>query len=90
MRALKRRKIKVTVVDRLGPDGCHHGHKIGDTFDFDSDRGKICPMAMHALFPYIDIMRYGGTVPPGKTGDVRVCCPDADTAMVFRVESEDE
>ena len=26
-------------------------------------RGKICPMAMHCAFPYIDILRYGGTVP---------------------------
>ena len=41
-------KIKITLVDRIGKCGCHRGHKIGDTFDYDADRGKLCPMAMHS------------------------------------------
>lgn len=81
-----RPKIKITLVDRLGSCGCHRGHKIGDSFDYDSDRGKLCPMAMHAAFPYIDILRYGGTLPLSKAGDIRFCCPDADVANVFRLE----
>ena len=40
-------KIKITLVDRIGSCGCHRGHKIGDTFDYDTERGKLCPMAMH-------------------------------------------
>ena len=52
--------IKITLVEQKGAHPCHRGHKIGDTFDFDRDRGKICPMAMHVLFPMIDILRYGG------------------------------
>ena len=44
-------KIKITLVDRIGKHGCHHGHKIGDTFDYDTERGKLCPMAMHVAFP---------------------------------------
>ena len=56
-------KIKITLVDRIGTCGCHRGHKIGDTFDYDTERGKLCPMAMHVAFPYIDILRYGGTPP---------------------------
>lgn len=47
--------IKITLVEQKGAHPCHRGHKIGDTFDFDRDRGKICPMAMHVLFPMIDI-----------------------------------
>ena len=35
-------------------------NKIGDSFDFDTQRGSLCPMAMHVAFPYIDILRYGG------------------------------
>ncbi|WP_288850359.1 hypothetical protein [uncultured Mitsuokella sp.] len=31
--------------------GCHRGHHVGEVFDFDEDRGKICPMAMHCAFP---------------------------------------
>jgi len=79
-------KIKITLVDRLGKCGCHRGHKIGDTFDYDTDRGKLCPMAMHVAFPYIDILRYGGTPPTSCNGEIRFCCPDADVINVFRVE----
>ena len=60
---MERPKIRLRLVDRLGPRGCHHGHAIGDTFDFDTERGKLCPMAAHAAFPYVDILRYGGPCP---------------------------
>ena len=79
-------KIKITLVDRIGSHGCHRGHKIGDTFDYDTERGKLCPMAMHIAFPYIDILRYGGTPPTASNGEIRFCCPDADVINVFRLE----
>lgn len=79
-------KITLTVVGKLGTGGCHHGHKVGDAFDFDTDRDKLCPMALHAGFPYIDILRYGGELPLSQAGDLRFCCPDADVANVFRLE----
>lgn len=63
---MKRPKIKITIIDRIGKCGCHRGHKVGDTFDFDTERGKLCPMAMHVAFPYIDILRYGGSIPNQK------------------------
>lgn len=85
---MKRPKITITLVDQLGSCGCHRGHRIGDTFDYDTERGKLCPMAMHVAFPYIDILRYGGQVPLSKSGDVRFCCPDADVVNVFRLEVE--
>ena len=55
---MSRPKIKITLIDRKGKHGCHRGHKIGDSFDFDTERGQLCPMAMHVAFPYIDILRY--------------------------------
>ena len=45
---MSRPKIKITLIDRKGKHGCHRGHKIGDSFDFDTERGQLCPMAMHA------------------------------------------
>lgn len=83
---MKKPKIQITLVDRLGACGCHRGHQIGDAFDFDTQRGELCPMAMHVAFPYVDILRYGGTLPKGKSGEFRFCCPDADTINVFRIE----
>lgn len=79
-------KIKLTLVEQLGTHGCHRGHRVGDSFDYDTERGKICPMAMHVAFPYIDILRYGGSLPCSSAGDFRFCCPDVDVINVFRLE----
>ena len=77
----KRPKIRITVTGRLGKMGCHRGHKVGDSFDYDTERGLICPMAMHCAFPY------RGTLPGQKEGVAEFCCSDADVALVFRAES---
>ncbi len=82
-------KITITLVDKKGEHPCHRGHKIGDTFDYETERGKLCPMAMHAAFPYIDIMKYGGTPPLSSHGGVRFCCPDCDVINIFKIEKED-
>ena len=82
-------KIKLTLVERRGEYGCHSGHKVGDTFDFDTERGKLCPMAMHVAFPYVDILRYGGKVPKASNGEIGFCCPDSDVVNVFKIEKED-
>ena len=83
---MKKAGIRITVTDRLGKKGCHRGHKPGDSFDFDTQRGEICPMAMHVAFPYIDILRYGGKVPGNEEGTAVFCCPDVDTINVFKIE----
>lgn len=59
----RRPKIRITLIDRKGPCPCHRGHRVGDSWDFDKDRGNLCPMAMHVAFPYVDILRYGGEIP---------------------------
>lgn len=83
-------KIKISLVEKKGECECHRGHKVGDVFDYYSERGKLCPMAMHVAFPYIDILRYGGTPPKSKNGDIRFCCPDCDVINVFKIEVEEE
>ena len=83
-------KITMTLVERKGHGRCHRGHQIGDQFDFDTQRGKLCPMAMHVAFPYVDILRYGGKLPCGPDGTVRFCCPDADVINVFAITVEKE
>lgn len=83
-------KIRITLVERRGECPCHRGHKVGDSFDFETERGKLCPMAAHAAFPYVDILRYGGEPPRAKNGEVLFCCPDSDVMNVFRIEKEEE
>lgn len=85
---MKRPKIKISLIARKGPEPCRRGHKIGDSFDFDTQRGELCPMVMHVGFPYIDILRYGGSIPGNEEGTAIFCCPDVDTINVFKIEKE--
>ena len=87
---MKRPRIKITLIDQKGTMGCHRGHKVGDTFDYDKKKKKICPMAMHVAFPYIDILRYGGEIPNQEKGTAVFACPDVDTLNIFKVERVDE
>ena len=81
-------KIKITLIDKKGTSSCHRNHKIGDSFAYDTERGNLCPMAIHVAFPYIDILRYGGTIPKSKNGLICFCCPDCDVINVFKIEKE--
>lgn len=87
---MKRPGIRITLIDQKGTMGCHRGHKVGDTFDFDKERGSLCPMAMHVAFPYVDILRYGGEIPNQEKGTAIFSCPDVDTLNIFRIERIDE
>lgn len=86
---MQKPKIRLTLVERKGGRACRRGHEIGDMFDYDTERGKLCPMAMHVAFPYVDILRYGGKPPVASDGTVRFCCPDSDVINVFKVEIEE-
>ena len=70
---MSRPRVKITLIDRKGPVGCHRGHRVGD-------------MAMHVAFLYIDILRYGGSIPGQNPGEAIFSCPDADTLNIFKVE----
>ncbi len=83
---MKKPKITLTLVEQKGPHRCHRGHQIGNTFDFDTQRGELCPMAMHVAFPYIDILRYGGKLPCQPDGSFLFCCPDVDVINVFKIQ----
>lgn len=85
---MKKPKITITLIEQKGHRGCHRGHRVGDVFDFDTERGRLCPMAMHVAFPYVDILRYGGKLPGQPEGTAVFCCPDADVINVFRAEAE--
>lgn len=87
---MRRPKIRITLIARKGEAPCHRGHRPGNSFDFDTERGKLCPMAMHVAFPFVDILRYGGSIPGQPAGTATFCCPDADTINVFRAEIVDE
>lgn len=54
------RNIMIEMVEKQGEHACMCGHMVGDVFDFTTDRGKLCSVAMNALYPYISALRFGG------------------------------
>ena len=83
---MKKPGIQITLIEKKGVGPCHRGHRVGDTFDFDTERGQLCPMAMHVAFPYIDILRYGGSIPGQKDGEACFSCPDPEVLNIFKIE----
>ena len=85
-----RAKILISLIGRKEKTPCHRGHKIGDCYDFDTERGQLCPMAAHVAFPYIDILRYGGQIPSNMKNRAVFSCPDVDTINVFQIDKIEE
>lgn len=83
---MKKSAIRITLVEKRGSKGCRHGHKIGDSWDYDLDRGKICPMAMHTAFVYADILRCGGQIRSATPGVGYFSCPDPEVLNIFKIE----
>ena len=83
---MKKPKIRITLVDRVGPCKCHRGHQIGDSFDFDTQRGALVPWPCMWRFP---LWISCGMVGRFRRGDMEIivfCCPDADVMNVFRLD----
>ena len=66
---------------------CAAGHKVGDKFVIgDKTPAGMCSWAFYALFPFAEVLQYGGAFPwesdPDKT---TVACPDPDNPVVFEL-----
>ena len=86
MATTKKTRIRITLVEKKGKKGCSRGHRIGDSWDYDTERGTLCPFVMHTAFVYADILRYGGKMSEDNPDVARFCCPDPDVLNIFKVE----
>lgn len=84
---MARQNVLIEMVEKRGEHTCVCGHKVGDVFDFQTERGKLCSVAMNALYPYISALRFGAAELPVNPvhGDFRYCCPDPEVGNVFRL-----
>ena len=79
-------KVTIEITDILEEGKCPDGHKIGDTFEYPEDRGKICPAAFHTIYPYTRVMESGGSYPFFEEPDAHyTCCPDYKRPVVFKI-----
>ena len=88
-------KIRIKVISQKG--FCMAGHKVGDEWvmrgneDSWKTPGGICMFAFDVLYPYINMLMYGGSFPWQLDPDVwPTPCPDSLNPVVFELRCMDE
>ena len=79
-------QVRARVVSQKGI--CEAGHKFGDTFIIgQSAPYGICSWAFYTLFPFAEVLQFGGSFPWEKEpGKALVACPDPDNPVIFELE----
>ena len=81
--------VAIRIVSQKGT--CEAGHKVGDEWtitvqDFKTPQG-MCIYAFDAIFPFSQVLMYGGSFPWETDPDVTtVACPDAENPVVFELK----
>ena len=85
-------KVKVTieVIDILSDGECSMKQKVGDTYSYPEDRGKLCPSSFLILYPWILVMQSGGTFSyfADDGNSVTLGCPDYLHQVVYKISRE--
>jgi uncharacterized repeat protein (TIGR04076 family) len=80
------KKIVARVISQKG--SCEAGQRVGDEFVIDPARtpGGMCPWALYTIFPFAEVLQFGGAFPWEKDPHkARVACPDPDNPVVFEL-----
>ena len=84
---MSKNKVTIEVIDILGDGNCSMAQKIGDTYSYPEDRGKMCPSSFYILYPWIMVMYSGGSFT--ETGDgsdfMTVGCSDYRHQVVYKI-----
>jgi uncharacterized repeat protein (TIGR04076 family) len=66
---------------------CAAHHRIGDEFVIGQQTPPaLCSWAFHAIFPFAEVLQFGGSFPWEQDPDKAVvACPDADNPVVFEL-----
>jgi uncharacterized repeat protein (TIGR04076 family) len=69
---------------------CEAGHKVGDEFVIGQQTpSNMCSWAFYALFPFAEVLQFGGKFPWEKDADKSiVACPDPENPVVFELRRE--
>lgn len=83
-------RIIARVISQKGT--CEAGHAIGDEFEMgETTPAGMCSLAFHTLFPFAEVLRYGGVFPWEEDPDKAiVACPDSANQVVFELRSAKE
>ncbi len=80
--------IRATVISQQGI--CEAGHKVGDEYILkDHTPLGICSWAYHALFPFAEVLQFGGSFPWESPPDqTTTACPDPENPVVWKLKRE--
>ena len=80
-------KMTVKVISQEGT--CMYKHHEGQELELVNGMAMpagMCPMAYYAMFPFINVLFFGGSYPFGDDKDAaRMLCPDHLNPIVFEV-----
>jgi uncharacterized repeat protein (TIGR04076 family) len=84
---MSKNKVRIEVIDILNQGECSRGQKIGDTYDYPDDLGKICPSSFYILYPWIMVMLSGGSLTESGDGSdfMTVGCSDYRHQVVYKI-----
>lgn len=65
---------------------CVAGHEVGDEFIMGQKTPlDMCSWAFYTLFPFAEVLQFGGSFPWEKERKATVVCPDAANPVVFKL-----
>lgn len=68
---------------------CEAGHKVGYEFVIgQTTKDGLCSWAFYTLFPFAEVLQYGGSFPWEEPGKAVVACPDPSNPVVFELRVE--
>lgn len=78
--------VTARVISQKGT--CAAGHRMGDEFVIaDKTSPGMCSWAFYTLFPFAEVLQYGGSFPWEKDPDkTTVACPDPGNPVVFELK----
>ena len=84
---MAKHKVTIEVIDIQGEGNCSINQKVGDTYSYPEDRGKMCTSSFYVLYPWIMVMLSGGSFAEEGDGSdfMTTGCPDYRHQVVYRI-----
>ncbi len=81
------KKVVVEIVEIKGTGKCPLGLIKGQSWLVDSAEVPkgFCGWAYNSIFPFMQVLRFGGSFPWEKEGEALVGCPDPHNKVVFKL-----
>lgn len=78
-------KVVATVTEIKGK--CNAGHDKGESFQISiHDSGGLCGSFYHNIFPSLQTLQFGGSMPWWQGDSIQLYCPDPKNQVTIKLE----